>query len=65
MQLKQAEQKFRDRLAEKVKVEDGRFRQWEQRLVAERARLMKNLEQDHSFVKALSKDVEMLERQAA
>jgi cell division control protein 12 len=59
--LKTSEQKFRDRLAERVKLEDLRFRQWEQRLVNERARLTKNLESEHSGLKALAREVENLE----
>jgi len=64
-QLKSNEQKFRDRLAEKVKQEDARFRQWEQRLVNERSRLMKNLEQEHQVVKALAKEIELIETRAS
>jgi cell division control protein 12 len=60
-QMKQSEQKFRDRLAEKVKQEDSRFRQWEQRLVAERSRLMKNLETEHAALKTLAKEIDAME----
>ena len=59
--MKVSEQKFRDRLAEKVKQEDARFRQWEQRLVSERARLMKNLEVEHAALKSLAREIDTVE----
>jgi cell division control protein 12 len=60
-QLKEEEQRFRARLADKVHVEESRFQQWEQRLVQERARLTKNLETEHLQLKQLIAEVESLE----
>lgn len=60
-QLKNSEQLFRERLAEKVKQQDARFKKWEERLIADRERLMHNLEQEHASLVQLAKEVEKLE----
>lgn len=62
--IKDEEEKFRARLAEKVQVEEARFRSWEQKLIQERARLMKNLETEHSDLKNLMTEVDLLEKNA-
>ncbi|KAI3661648.1 hypothetical protein MP638_002900, partial [Amoeboaphelidium occidentale] len=59
--IKQEEEKFKAKLAEKVQVEENRFRAWDHKLAQERTRLMKNLESEHSIVKQLITEVELLE----
>ncbi|KAI3645033.1 hypothetical protein MP228_011197 [Amoeboaphelidium protococcarum] len=59
--LKHEDEKFRARLAQKVQIEEVRFRQWEAKLVSERDRLMKNLESEHAALKQLLAEVEQLE----
>lgn len=46
--FKEEEEGLRKRFTEQVKMEEARFRQWEQHLIAERDRLNKDLEQAHS-----------------
>jgi hypothetical protein len=46
--FKEEEETLRKRFTEQVKVEEQRFRQWEQKLIAERDRLNKDLEATHA-----------------
>ncbi|ORY03964.1 putative CDC12-septin [Basidiobolus meristosporus CBS 931.73] len=57
---KEEEEALHRRFAEKVKIEEARFRQWEQRLIAERVRLNEDLEANHNLVKQLEAEVEAL-----
>lgn len=46
--FKEEEENLRKRFTEQVKIEEQRFRQWEQKLIAERDRLNKDLEATHA-----------------
>lgn len=46
--FKEEEENLRKRFTEQVKVEENRFRQWEQKLISERDRLNKDLESTHA-----------------
>jgi hypothetical protein len=46
--FKEEEENLRKRFTEQVKVEESRFRQWEQKLISERDRLNKDLEATHA-----------------
>ncbi|KAF2725131.1 Septin-domain-containing protein [Polychaeton citri CBS 116435] len=59
--FKEEEEALRKRFTEQVKVEEQRFRQWEQKLIAERDRLNKDLEQSHAVIKQLEIEVEALQ----
>ena len=59
--FKEEEEALRRRFTEQVKVEEGRFRAWEQKLIAERDRLNKDLEQSHAVIKQLEAEVTGLE----
>jgi len=59
--FKEEEEALRKRFTEQVKVEEQRFRQWEQKLISERDRLNKDLEQSHAVIKNLEADVQNLE----
>ncbi|KAI7974708.1 hypothetical protein EIK77_003856 [Talaromyces pinophilus] len=48
--FKEEEENLRKRFTEQVKVEEQRFRQWEQKLISERDRLNKDLEATHAAV---------------
>ena len=56
--FKEEEDGLRRRFTEQVKVEEARFRQWEARLMAERDRLNRDLEQEHATVKQLEAEVD-------
>ncbi|GMK58470.1 hypothetical protein CspeluHIS016_0505020 [Cutaneotrichosporon spelunceum] len=56
--FKEEEEALRRRFTENVKVEEARFRQWEQHLIAERDRLNKDLEQAHTSIKALESEID-------
>jgi len=56
--FREEEEALRKRFTEQVKLEEARFRQWEQHLIAERDRLNKDLEQAHSLVKGLESDLD-------
>ena len=70
--FKEEEEALRKRFTEQVKLEEARFRQWEQRvssflhlklihqLIAERDRLNKDLEAAHSSIKALEQELETM-----
>ncbi|SMQ53138.1 unnamed protein product [Zymoseptoria tritici ST99CH_3D7] len=59
--FKEEEEQLRKRFTEQVKVEEQRFRQWEQKLISERDRLNKDLEQSHAVIKQLELEVEGLQ----
>jgi cell division control protein 12 len=52
--FKEEEENLRKRFTEQVKVEEQRFRQWEQKLIAERDRLNKDLEATHAAYVSIS-----------
>ncbi|KAI8927103.1 Septin-domain-containing protein [Entophlyctis helioformis] len=56
--MKEDEEALRKRFTEQVRQEENRFRQWEQRLIAERDRLNKDLEDTHRMVKELEHEFE-------
>ncbi|KAI9204223.1 Septin-domain-containing protein [Polychytrium aggregatum] len=56
--MKEEEDALRKRFTEQVRLEEARFRQWEQRLIAERDRLNQDLEQQHRAVKQLEDEYE-------
>ncbi|KAJ3297383.1 hypothetical protein HK104_000554 [Borealophlyctis nickersoniae] len=58
--MKEEEEALRKRFTEQVRMEENRFRQWEQRLIGERDRLNKDLENQHKSVKALEEEIEVL-----
>ncbi|TPX72340.1 hypothetical protein SpCBS45565_g00410 [Spizellomyces sp. 'palustris'] len=58
--MKEEEEALRKRFTEQVRMEENRFRQWEQRLIAERDRLNKDLETQHKYVKALEEELDEL-----
>ncbi|WFD36596.1 Septin spn4 [Malassezia cuniculi] len=59
--FKEEEEQLRRKFTEQVKLEEGRFRQWEQHLIAERDRLNKDLEMAHSSIKQLEAEIEDLQ----
>ncbi|KAI9227945.1 MAG: septin [Piptocephalis tieghemiana] len=61
--FKEEEEALRRQFTEQVKLEENRFRQWESRLISERDRLNKDLETEHSYVKALEADIEAYTKQ--
>ncbi|KAI5281599.1 hypothetical protein KEM52_003857, partial [Ascosphaera acerosa] len=60
-QFKEEEEALRKRFTEQVKVEEQRFRQWEQKLIAERDRLNKDLENTHAAIKALEQELDAMQ----
>ena len=58
--FKEEEEALRKRFTEQVKLEENRFRQWEQQLIAERDRLNKDLELQHAQIKALESELDQL-----
>lgn len=58
---KEEEEALRKRFTEQVRLEENRFRSWEQQLIAERDRLNKDLEAEHSHIKALEAELESLQ----
>lgn len=59
--FKEEEEALRKRFTEQVKVEEQRFRSWEQKLISERDRLNKDLESSHAMIKQLEQEVETLQ----
>ncbi|KAJ5689251.1 hypothetical protein N7462_003643 [Penicillium macrosclerotiorum] len=59
--FKEEEENLRKRFTEQVKVEEQRFRQWEQKLISERDRLNKDLEATHAAIKSLEQEIESLQ----
>lgn len=62
--FKEEEEALRKRFTEQVKIEEQRFRQWEQKLIAERDRLNKDLEQTHAQIKQLESELENMQGSA-
>jgi len=62
--FKEEEEQLRKRFTEQVKVEEQRFRMWEQRLIGERDRLNKDLETTHALIKQLELEVEGMQGNA-
>ncbi|GAA6010369.1 hypothetical protein JCM10207_005196 [Rhodosporidiobolus poonsookiae] len=58
--FKEEEEALRKRFTEQVKMEEARFRQWEQHLIAERDRLNKDLEQAHGQIKSLELELDSM-----
>ena len=52
--FKEEEESLRKRFTEQVKVEENRFRAWEQKLISERDRLNKDLESTHAAYVAIN-----------
>ncbi|KAL7747418.1 Septin spn4 [Sorochytrium milnesiophthora] len=59
--FKEEEDMLRKRFTDQVKAEEARFRQWEQKLIAERDKLNKDLEHEHSYITALTGEIKGLE----
>ncbi|PSK36755.1 Septin spn4 [Elsinoe australis] len=59
--FKEEEEALRKRFTEQVKVEEQRFRAWEQKLINERDRLNKDLETSHQQIKQLENELENLQ----
>ncbi|WFC99001.1 Septin spn4 [Malassezia yamatoensis] len=59
--FKEEEDALRRKFTDQVKLEEGRFRQWEQHLIAERDRLNKDLETAHSSIKQLEAEIESMQ----
>lgn len=62
--FKEEEEALRKRFTEQVKIEEQRFRQWEQKLISERDRLNKDLEQTHAQIKQLENELEQMQGSA-
>jgi len=58
--FKEEEENLRKKFTEQVKLEESRFRQWEQHLIAERDRLNKDLEQSHAAIKAIEAELDSM-----
>ncbi|KAI8607115.1 hypothetical protein BC830DRAFT_204600 [Chytriomyces sp. MP71] len=56
--MKEEEEALRKRFTEQVRLEENRFRQWEQKLISERDRLNEDLDKQHSLVKQLEEELE-------
>eukprot|EP00842_Homolaphlyctis_polyrhiza_P001993 jgi/Hompol1/2795/HPOL_005786-RA len=61
--MKDDEDALRKRFTEQVRMEENRFRLWEQKLIAERDRLNKDLEDHHKLVKDLEHEYEESQQQ--
>ncbi|KAI9676406.1 MAG: hypothetical protein M1817_000563 [Caeruleum heppii] len=59
--FKEEEDSLRKRFTEQVKIEEHRFRQWEQKLISERDRLNKDLESTHAAIKQLEGELESMQ----
>ncbi|KAL6722149.1 Septin spn4 [Lecanora helva] len=59
--FKEEEESLRKRFTEQVKVEENRFRTWEQKLISERDRLNKDLESTHAAIKNLEIELEQMQ----
>ncbi len=59
--FKEEEENLRKRFTEQVKIEEHRFRQWEQKLISERDRLNKDLESTHAAIKSLEQELEQMQ----
>ncbi|KAI6249069.1 Septin spn4 [Erysiphe necator] len=63
--FKEEEESLRKRFTEQVKIEEHRFRQWEQKLISERDRLNKDLENTHAVIKNLESELDQMQSAAA
>jgi len=63
--FKEEEEALRKRFTEQVKVEENRFRQWEQKLIQERDRLNLDLESTHAAIKQLENELEQMQGSVA
>ncbi|KAI9766283.1 MAG: hypothetical protein M1840_006697 [Geoglossum simile] len=59
--FKEEEESLRKRFTEQVKIEEQRFRHWEQKLISERDRLNKDLESTHAAIKNLEQELEQMQ----
>ncbi|TIA69215.1 hypothetical protein E3P91_03728 [Wallemia ichthyophaga] len=59
--FKEEEEALRKRFTEQVKLEEGRFRQWEHHLMAERDRLNKDLETSHGQIKSIESELDAIQ----
>lgn len=57
---KKEEEELRKTFTNQVRVEEQRFRQWEQNLINERDRLNRDLEETHSAIRKLEDEIEQL-----
>lgn len=57
---KKEEEELRKTFTNQVRVEEQRFRQWEQNLISERDRLNKDLEETHGAIRSLEEEIENL-----
>jgi len=62
---KEEEEALRKRFTEKVKMEEARFREWEQSLIKKRDELNKDLEATHTSLTELDREIEALNLQKA
>ncbi|RMZ84086.1 hypothetical protein DV737_g1256, partial [Chaetothyriales sp. CBS 132003] len=62
--FKEEEEALRKRFTEQVKIEEQRFRSWEQKLIGERDRLNKDLESTHAQIKQLEQELEQMQGSA-
>jgi len=62
--FKEEEELLRKRFTEKVKMEEARFREWEQNLIKKRDELNRDLESTHASIKALDQELEELRQKA-
>lgn len=58
---KKEEEELRKTFTNQVRVEEQRFRQWEQNLINERDRLNRDLEETHTAIKQLEEEIEHLQ----
>ncbi|KAG1056891.1 hypothetical protein G6F46_007920 [Rhizopus delemar] len=63
--FREKEEELRKSFTTKVKSEETRFREWEQKLINERDRLNKDLEVHHSQIKQLELELDVLYQQQA
>ena len=63
--FREEEEQLRKKFTDQVKAEEARFRQWEQKLIAERDRLNKDLESTHAQIKQLEAELEQMQGSSA
>ncbi|KAJ1496723.1 hypothetical protein HMI55_004304 [Coelomomyces lativittatus] len=59
--FKEEEDNLRRKFTEQVKAKEAVFRQWEQKLIAERDKLNKDLETEHGYITQLTAEIKALE----
>lgn len=62
LKIKEDEEILRKRFTEQVRIQEGRFKEWEGRLLTERDRLNKELEAQHQAVKRLAEEIQELQK---